>query len=510
MSVTFEDAVGAATVSHVGALSQVTFTFSAAYALTTLGGKFIIRTPEYYRSGTVLYEKPHYTDDSDFQCAAAGLNLVAPDETRTDLDEYVVDYTVPSVDEYNSPSKKLVLVCQNWRNPIVPESIGGFKLTLTDTKRAEMGVSPEFEIDASKFAPYPITPSAITFGPEKGQNTVQSLAKYTLAFTTPVPLEVDVDNGCFLMLKFPDDFGFSEKDFTTFLAQDDLGNRFLPNSGYPEDLKLHTNDFKTSTFVFQGCQFEDFREDTWQATSVAFEMSLVRNPNSTRTSGGIEVVVAKDAEFKKKITSTSTLTLAGSRLAVAQLTDLALEVNDGFPLQQVVQEPVVEMQVFFKTVTTIPGTEIKSTYRQAAHIFFPSAFIEPAPGTITATWGGTDATVTRDKVGDCQEDGICYIISIASATEIVPGLQTILVKNGLKNPISVAAIGETGTLRVRTMLKRESDPDWADIDSHLVASPYHAIKGTIDAGTIVVEPPARDPGQGITALRTMDQTYATN
>lgn len=74
----------------------------------------------------------------------------------------------------------------------------------------------------------------------------------------------------------------------------------------------------------------------------------------------------------------------------------------------------------------------------------------------------------------------------------------------------MAQIAETGTVRVRTMLKLSTDTDWADIDSNKVESPYRAVKGTIDAGTIDVKPPLTNPDVGITALRTLDQTYATN
>jgi hypothetical protein len=127
-------------------------------------------------------------------------------------------------------------------------------------------------------------------------------------------------------------------------------------------MALYSSDFDTRTFVFAGCQYVDTAEEGWQDTTIEFTMSLIRNPNSTRTSGAIEVIVAKDAAFTKQITSTSSLTLAGTKLAVAALTDIAIDVNDNFPLQQVVQENIQEMEVKFTTVTTIPGTDVKSSY----------------------------------------------------------------------------------------------------------------------------------------------------
>lgn len=54
----------------------------------------------------------------------------------------------------------------------------------------------------------------------------------------------------------------------------------------------------------------------------------IRNPNSTRTSGGIEVTIAADAAFAKRIASTTTLTLPGTALDVGALTDIELSVTD--------------------------------------------------------------------------------------------------------------------------------------------------------------------------------------
>lgn len=358
VSLAFEDEIVDASTHHVGALSQITFTFSAAYALSGFGGKITITTPNYFNSQTIQFDNKHYTDDLDFKCTATGLTLATPDESRLDFNTYEVEYTVDSsVDVYNSQS--FVLVCQNWRNPIVPEVISGFKITLLDAKNAQMGVTDEFSIDASSFKPYPITPSTITFEPEADQNTVQREAKYKMSFTTPVALEANSE-GCYIKLVFPDDFGFSETTFNTFHASDTLGNRIMPASSFGEDLVLESRDFATRTFVFAGCKHINTAEEGWQATTIDFTMSLVRNPNSTRTSGPIEVIIAKDAAFTKQITSTSSLTLAGTKLAVAALTNIAIDVNDGFPLQQVVQENIQEMEIKFDTVTTIPGTNIKS------------------------------------------------------------------------------------------------------------------------------------------------------
>ena len=66
---------------------------------------------------------------------------------------------------------------------------------------------------------------------------------------------------------------------------------------------------------------------------MALRMSAVRNPNSTRTSGAIEVTIAADEAFEKQIASTKELTLAGTALRTAELTDIAISVNANFANQ---------------------------------------------------------------------------------------------------------------------------------------------------------------------------------
>ena len=147
------------------------------------------------------------------------------------------------------------------------------------------------------------------------------------------------------------------------------------------------------------------------------------------------------------------------------------------------------------------------------HLFFPNAFQEgESIGSVTASWAGLTAKVARDMIGDCNQDGVCYVVSIESATAIAPGEQTVVLKKGLRNPTSVAKISETGTVRIRTMLKLDShaDDDWADVDSGTVLSPYQAVKGTIQPDTIEVTQPAENEAIGITASRIVDTTYATN
>ena len=125
----------------------------------------------------------------------------------------------------------------------------------------------------------------------------------------------------------------------------------------------------------------------------------IRNPNSTRTSGGIEVTIAADAAFAKRIASTTTLTLPGTALDVGALTDIELSVADAGN-QRVVQESIGEMEVKFTTTTTIPGSDAKAGYRQGAHIFFPSAFQFLDAG-LAAEWDGKPASIDRDEEGAC-------------------------------------------------------------------------------------------------------------
>jgi hypothetical protein len=92
-------------------------------------------------------------------------------------------------------------------------------------------------------------------------------------------------------------------------------------------LALLTKDFDTRTFVFAGCLYVDAGERTFLDTSIDFTMGVIRNPNSTRTSGDIQVIVAKDENFEQQIMATTTLTLAGTKLAVAAVNDVDLTVD---------------------------------------------------------------------------------------------------------------------------------------------------------------------------------------
>lgn len=83
-------------------------------------------------------------------------------------------------------------------------------------------------------------------------------------------------------------------------------------------------------------------------------------------------------------------------------------------------------------------------------------------------------------------------------------------KNGLRNPTSVAPVAETGSVVVKTLLKHKDDADWALVDRGTRASPYQAVKGTIEDAQITTAPPAVENSVGITALRTQDVTFAGN
>ena len=65
---------------------------------------------------------------------------------------------------------------------------------------------------------------------------------------------------------------------------------------------LLTSDFEARTFVFEGCRNIDRDETDWPDFTFEFGMEQIRNPNSTRTSGAIQVIVATDEAFTKKVT----------------------------------------------------------------------------------------------------------------------------------------------------------------------------------------------------------------
>lgn len=116
--------------------------------------------------------------------------------------------------------------------------------------------------------------------------------------TSPVPLQA---TGCYLKLVFPDDFGFWETKFIFFDAAWKVGNRIrtFDDIGTPT---LLTKDFDTRTFVFEGCRNIDRDETDWPDFTFELSMETIRNPNSTRTSGAIQVIVAKDEAFTTLVT----------------------------------------------------------------------------------------------------------------------------------------------------------------------------------------------------------------
>jgi len=159
MALAFEDDIADAATSHVGAPSQIKFTFSAAYALSGFGGKITIKTPSYFTSTTIDASfMRYYTDNSAFECTADGLTLVPPTENSGDGNIYEVSYLVSDFNKLSSyNSSNFELICQNWRNPIIPQEIDGFSIILADAKNNEMGKTyTDFKVDASSFSPHPI------------------------------------------------------------------------------------------------------------------------------------------------------------------------------------------------------------------------------------------------------------------------------------------------------------------------------------------------------------------
>ena len=76
LALAYKDDIVDAATSHVGARSQITFTFSAKYALSGFGGKITIKTPPYFTSTTIEDSfMRYYTGHTAFECTADGLAI---------------------------------------------------------------------------------------------------------------------------------------------------------------------------------------------------------------------------------------------------------------------------------------------------------------------------------------------------------------------------------------------------------------------------------------------------
>jgi hypothetical protein len=82
---------------------------------------------------------------------------------------------------------------------------------------------------------------------------------------------------------------------------------------------LLSSNFDTNVFVFQGCTDESF-ESLFEASTIYLIMGTVNNPYSKRTSGPISVEIATDDAFTSIVSSTSSLVLLESELAVNAVT----------------------------------------------------------------------------------------------------------------------------------------------------------------------------------------------
>ena len=204
----------------------------------------------------------YFSSGAGFKCTAEGLTLADPIVSGANQVDITYTGTASAVAAYDSAPIKLV--CQSWQNPILPEVTTGFSIAAKDSsKTASLMATAAFSIDASTFAPYPMDPAIFTLNPDDA--TVQRPAAYTLAFTSPVPLQQSAA-GCFLRLVFPDDFGFDQSSFTTFESIYNYPgyNRITPE--FPSSIVNGDNgfqyadlgapysaDFDTRTFVFKGC-----------------------------------------------------------------------------------------------------------------------------------------------------------------------------------------------------------------------------------------------------------------
>lgn len=93
----------------VGALSQVTFTFNPGPQLSPTQGRLSITAPNWYEGSNPPEQAFNH---ENFKCSSDQFEINHPGIVRDNVYWYT----------YNSPANlavnQVVLVCQNWRNPI--------------------------------------------------------------------------------------------------------------------------------------------------------------------------------------------------------------------------------------------------------------------------------------------------------------------------------------------------------------------------------------------------------
>lgn len=207
--------VGAFEISN-----KATIKFTPATILESAGGQIGIFSPVWYGS---LQNDEYPYQLKNFECASTALQTMTSRVSKQRFRQngqwvFFVQYLIT----YDSltggtaaESKELSIECTYWRNPIVPALVTGFQVYTYDKDGFAIDVSQDFSLDASAFAAYPVSDSAVTNVVADG--TVQMLSDYSVSIESPVPFEVD---GCYVKYIFPKELQVTASELTRIEGED--------------------------------------------------------------------------------------------------------------------------------------------------------------------------------------------------------------------------------------------------------------------------------------------------
>lgn len=306
-----------------------TFTFTPKTKLSSLGGAVRITTPLWYESEKNP-ELPY--EEKNFECASTSFATIGRQRAanrgfrdrngnRFKVYWYEIPYSAlvpyPATGTEDTLQARLLaaetrpvtLVCSYWRNPILPEVSTGYQLTTEDYDGAPIDDSESFTLDASAFVPFPIPDANVVY--TLSTPTVQTPATYHLQITTPVPLEIDPDGGCYVKFNFPDELLVKEAELTAYaggylmVAKTDTvvngaGTDEITSEVVDSDLTSASGKY----VIVRGCHGEGLAakpKSILQIIDITF--TAISNPYSVRHTGGFKVQVFRNWDAASKTAS---------------------------------------------------------------------------------------------------------------------------------------------------------------------------------------------------------------
>jgi hypothetical protein len=105
------------------------------------------------------------------------------------------------------PTGPVVIICKNWRNPILPEVITGFSVLTLGILRNAIDFTPNLsQIDATNFSPMAISDDSFEY--HLSHYHANELSDYTISFNAGLP--ISAQDGCYVKFTFPPELGTSE------------------------------------------------------------------------------------------------------------------------------------------------------------------------------------------------------------------------------------------------------------------------------------------------------------